>query len=69
MIKIYTKNVVRLKNAQIEGLNGIEKEIKSNGGEITTTKLIRDAVDIFLFYFKDEAVKKYSIRYKIKKET
>ena len=68
MIEIYTKKVVRLKNKKMEILKEIEKEIKSNGGEINTTQLIRDAVDIFLIYFKNEAVRKYSMGYKIKKE-
>lgn len=65
---MYTKKVIRLKNTQIKSLDETEKQIKAKGGEITTTKLIRDAVQIFLDYFKDDAIQKYSGVYKLKEK-
>lgn len=65
---MFTKKVIRLKTEQMNELNEIEKQVNANGGEITTTKLIRDAVDVFLEYFKSEAIKKYSGSYELKKE-
>lgn len=62
------RKVIRLTSKQLNELEELEKEINTNNGEITITKLIRDAVTIFLEYYKNEAIQRYSGNYKIKME-
>jgi hypothetical protein len=65
---MYVKKIIRLKPEQMKMLTELEKEINANGGEINTTKLIRDSINIFLEYFRDEAIEKYSGKYEFKME-
>lgn len=46
------RKVIRLKPETMNELEELEKEINANGGEINTTKLIRDSINIFFGIFQ-----------------
>lgn len=63
---MYIRKLILLNPEQIKGLENIENEIKEKGGAISKAQLIRDSVQIFIDYFREDAINKYCASYKIR---
>jgi hypothetical protein len=58
----YRKQIY-LKPDQKDGLENLIEEINEKGSKIPMTRLISDAIDIFLEFFKEDAVEVYTRNY------
>jgi hypothetical protein len=59
---MYTK-LLYLETEQKNALEGIQKKLKMNNGQVSVMRLIKDSINIFLDYYQDEAIEKYSGNY------
>jgi len=51
-----------------EGLENILKEIEANGGQISMIRLIRDSIRVFIEFYADQAIYRYSPIYSQKED-
>lgn len=54
------KKLMNLRQEHKVALDEIQEEIEFNGGYVSLMSLIDDSIQIFIDYYKDEAVKRYS---------
>ena len=59
-MKAKFQKLVNLTLEEKEGLESIQDEIKEKGGNISTMRLIEDSILIFVKYYREQAVEKYS---------
>jgi hypothetical protein len=57
------KKLLYLETEQKSALEGIQKKVKMNNGQVSVMRLIKDSINIFLDYYQEEAIEKYSGNY------
>jgi|GEM_PF-1866612 hypothetical protein len=62
------QKLIYLDPEEKEGLENILKEIEANGGQISMIRLIRDSIRVFIEYYANQAIFKYSPIYSQKDE-
>lgn len=63
------KKLVSIRPEQKDALDEIQAEITEGGGYVTMMSLINDSIQIFIEYYRDEAIQQYTPRkYKEKKK-
>ena len=62
------QKLIYLDPEEKEGLENILKEIEANGGQISKIRLIRDSIRVFIEYYANQAIFKYSLIYSQKDE-
>ena len=62
------QKLIYLDPEEKEGLENILKEIEANGGQISKIRLIRDSIRVFIEYYANQAIFKYSPIYSQKDE-
>lgn len=60
---MYFKKLLYIEPEQKMALDDIKNRIQMNGGKISTMRLIQDSIKIFLDYYQDDAIEKYSSQY------
>jgi hypothetical protein len=60
---MYCKKVLYLKPEQKTALEDIQNKIEKNGGKVSCMRLMQDSIRIFLDYYQDSAIEKYSSNY------
>jgi len=58
------KKLLYLTEEQNIGLKRVKKEVKENGGTVSVMRLMQDSIQIFLDYYQEDAIRKYSPIYK-----
>jgi len=58
------KKLLYLTEEQNIGLERVKKEVKENGGTVSVMRLMQDSIQIFLDYYQEDAIRKYSPIYK-----
>lgn len=62
------KKLLYIREEHKEALDDIKKKIEENGGRVSMMSLIDDSIQVFIDYYEEEAVKRYSPkRYKERK--
>lgn len=57
------EKLIRLNPSQIRDLEEVKIQIRSKGGNVSISQLIRDSVQIFLDYYREDAINRYSSVY------
>lgn len=57
--------IVEINDELSDRLDEIKEEVENRGGSVSRSRLIRDALEVFVGFYFDQAVEKYSPVYKI----
>lgn len=57
--------IVQLRDEVSDRLDEIKDEVTNRGGSVSITRLIRDAIEVYVRFYRDQAVEKYSPIYKV----
>ena len=68
MMQMKHQKLIYLDSEEKEALENILKEIEANGGQLSMVRLIRDSFRVFIEFYADQAVIKYSPIYSNKEE-
>lgn len=60
------QKLLYIRPEQKEALDEIQAEIESNGGYVSMMSLIDDSIQIFIDYYRDEAIRQHSPKKYIK---
>ncbi len=61
---MFNKKLLYITEEQKKDLERVKTQVKENGGSVSVMRLMQDSIQIFLDYYQEEAIKKYSPIYK-----
>lgn len=57
--------LIPLRDEVSDELEEIQRQVKEHGGNISITRLMQDAIQIYVDFYQQQAVEKYSPVYKV----
>ncbi len=61
---MFNKKLLYITEEQKIDLERVKTQVKENGGSVSVMRLMQDSIQIFLDYYQEEAIQKYSPIYK-----
>ena len=61
---MFNKKLLYITEEQKKDLERVKTQVKENGGSVSVMRLMQDSIQIFLDYYQEEAIQKYSPIYK-----
>ena len=61
---MFNKKLLYITEEQKMDLERVKTQVKENGGTVSVMRLMQDSIQIFLDYYKEDAIQKYSPIYK-----
>lgn len=61
---MFNKKLLYITEEQKIDLERIKTQVKENGGTVSVMRLMQDSIQIFLDYYQEDAIQKYSPIYK-----
>ena len=61
---MFNKKLLYITEEQKIDLERVKTQVKENGGTVSVMRLMQDSIQIFLDYYQEDAIQKYSPIYK-----
>jgi hypothetical protein len=61
---MFNKKLLYITEEQKIDLERVKTQVKENGGTVSVMRLMQDSIQIFLDYYQEDAIRKYSPIYK-----